>query len=610
MKDYHSIEDYGLIGNLHTTALVSKTGSIDYLPFTRCDSPTVFAAILDNENGGYWRISPENGDVRYKQQYLPDTGILLTRFLAKDGIAELTDFMPVRKSKERGALVRELKVIKGKLRIRMDCRPRMNYARSGHTVEWQDDVAIISSNGDDGTCFRFMSSVAVEEQDGNLSGCWELKQGDRISFVIESMHNATAFEQKDLDYFTQIAFHDTVNFWQTWVEESNYEGRWHEMVLRSAITLKMLTSYEFGSTIAAATFSLPEAIGSIRNWDYRYTWIRDAAFTMSSFLRLGFLSEAGQFIDWLMRRCEEIQEASDLQLMYAVDGTSNLTEQVLDNLKGYKGSSPVRIGNKAFRQFQLDIYGELIQTIYLYDRHGGPVTFESWKHVQKFVDFVASNWQRKDHGIWEVRGNKEEFIHSKIMCWVALDRGIKLAQERSFPGPLDAWREVRDRIYLDVYENFWNEEKQAFVQYRGANVLDASVLIMPLVGMFSPAEPRWQSTLKAIEENLTTGSLVYRYNLSSNVDNLPGDEGTFCLCSFWYIESLAVAGDLQKARLYFEKMLGYSNHLGLYSEQVGLQGQLLGNFPQAFTHLALISAALELNLSLSDLQSRQPRRPA
>ncbi|PRY09936.1 GH15 family glucan-1,4-alpha-glucosidase [Pontibacter ummariensis] len=598
MKEYLPIEDYGLLGNLHTTALVSKKGSVDYLPFTRYDSPTVFAAILDNEKGGYWSIHPDAPNVRYKQQYLPDTGVLLTRFLTEEGMAELTDFMPVREEEERGALVRELKVITGEIRIKMECKARMNYARSGHRLKKLDDGYQFSSKGEDSTQFRFVCNAPVEERDGDLYGDWVLKQGETLSFVIETMQSPTAFKQQELQSYTAAAFQETVNFWQKWVAKSNYNGRWHEMVVRSAITLKMLTSYKYGSTIAAATFGLPETIGGIRNWDYRYTWIRDTTFAMYSFLQLGFRHEAQQFIDWLMRRCEEIKDPADLQLMYAVDGTSSLSEKVLDNLQGYRGSSPVRIGNGASKQFQLDMYGEMVQTIYLYDRHGGPITFEFWQNVKRFVDFVADNWHRKDHGIWEVRKHEAEFIHSKIMCWTALDRGIKLARERSFPAPLDHWREVRDKIYFDVYYNYWNEERQAFVQYRGAKVLDAAVLMMPLLGMFSPSEPRWQSTLKALEESLITDTLVYRYKQDSALDSLPGKEGTFSLCSFWYIENLAKAGEIEKARLYFDKMVGYSNHLGLYSEQIGLQGQLLGNFPQAFTHLALISAALELERGL------------
>lgn len=361
-----------------------------------------------------------------------------------------------------------------------------------------------------------------------------------------------------------------------------------------------MTSRQYGSTIAAATFGLPEHIGGGRNWDYRYTWIRDAAFTMYAFLRLGFRGEAKHFLDWIMERCRELNDADELQLMYAVDGQTQLQEEVLGHLEGYKCSSPVRIGNAASKQFQLDIYGELIDTIYLYNKHGGPITYEFWKYVTLFVNYVVKNWQDDDHGIWEVRAGKKDFLFSKIMAWVAIDRAINIARDRSFPAPLEEWLNTRNEIYKEVYENYWNEEKQSFVQYKGADVLDSSVLIMTLVRMFSPDEPRFKATMDAIEKSLVTDSLVYRYNIGAGaVDGLAGQEGTFSICSFWYIENLAKAGKVEKARLQFEKMLGYANHLGLFSEQIGLQGELLGNFPQAFTHLALISAAEQLSKDLA-----------
>jgi len=598
--DYLPIEDYGLIGNLHTVALVSRHGSIDYLPFTRFDSPTIFAALLDKEKGGYWHIAPLAEVERYKQQYLPDTGVLLTRFYTQDGIAELTDFMPVKRREHNCAVVRQLKIIKGQMTFTMQCRPRFDYARAGHEATQKDEAVFFRSKGTDGYQFRFISNREVQLQDNDLQGEWTLQQGETAAFAIEAVpQDETGFTWQDLDHYTQQAFTATVAFWRDWIDQSTYKGRWREIVNRSAITLKMMTSLEHGSTIAAATFSLPETIGGKRNWDYRYTWIRDAAFTMYAFLRLGFTAEARHFLVWLMERCKNMQQASDLQLMYAVDGETKLEEIELSHLEGYKGSAPVRIGNAAFSQFQLDIYGELIDTIYLYNKHGGPITYEFWKNVRLFVDFVVDNWQRKDHGIWEVRHEQQHFLFTKVMCWVAIDRGILIARARSFPAPLERWQQVRDEIYREVYDNYWNEEKQAFVQYKGASVLDASVLLMTLVRMFSPAEPRWQATFKAIEENLVTDALVYRYDLKKGaLDGLDDEEGTFSLCSFWYIENLSKSGQVEKARLHFEKMLGYANHLGLFSEQIGLQGQLLGNFPQAFTHLALISAAYQLDRDL------------
>ena len=600
-REYQPIEDYGLIGNLHTVGLVSKTGSLDYLPFTRFDSPTIFAALLDKEKGGYWSIAPTHKGTHYKQLYLPDTGVLLTRFFTDSGMAELIDFMPVKKKEQNCALVRILKVIKGQMEFTMDCKPRFDYARAEHEAKQGKDDIFFRSKGSDGYQFRLMSNQKISLHKGDVHGKWSLTQGESAVFAIEAVpQDESMFERKNLEHYSETTFTATVEFWREWIEHSTYKGRWREIVHRSAITLKMMTSLQHGSTIAAATFSLPETLGGDRNWDYRYTWIRDAAFTMYAFLRLGFTEESKAFLAWLMERCKDMKTASDLQLMYAVDGETKLEEKELKHLEGYFGSSPVRIGNAAYKQFQLDIYGELIDTIYLYNKHGGPITYEFWKNICLFVDYVIENWQRKDHGIWEVRHEQKDFLYSKMMCWVALDRAILIARDRSFPAPLGEWQKVRDTIYKEIFENYWDEDRQAFVQYKGSKVLDASVLLMTLARILSPHEPRWKSTLKAIEEHLVSDSLVYRYLQKDGAsDGFDSEEGTFSLCSFWYIESLAKSGEVEKARLHFEKMLGYANHLGLFSEQIGLKGEQLGNFPQAFTHLALISAAYQLNRDLS-----------
>ncbi|MBC5991261.1 glycoside hydrolase family 15 protein [Pontibacter cellulosilyticus] len=600
-RTYQPIENYGLIGNLHTVALVSKAGSLDYLPFTRFDSPTIFAALLDKDKGGYWSIAPADKGTHHKQLYLPDTGVLLTRFFTDNGMAELTDFMPVKKKEQNCAVVRILKIIKGHMEFEMDCQPRFDYARADHEATKEKDDIFFKSKGSDGYQFRFLSNQEVKLRKGDVHGTWTLKQGESAVFAIEAVpQDESMFKRKDLEHYSEEAFAATVAFWRDWIEQSTYKGRWREIVHRSAITLKMMTSLEHGSTIAAATFSLPETIGGDRNWDYRYTWIRDAAFTMYAFLRLGFTEESKAFLAWLMDRCKDMTTASDLQLMYAVDGETKLDEAELKHLEGYMNSDPVRIGNAAYKQFQLDIYGELIDTIYLYNKHGGPITYEFWKNICLFVDYVIKNWKKKDHGIWEVRHEQKDFLYSKMMCWVALDRAILIARNRSFPAPLAEWQQVRDEIYKEIFENYWSEERQSFVQYKGSNVLDASVLLMTLVRILSPVEPRWKATLRAIEEHLVSDSLVYRYlQKDGAADGFDSEEGTFSLCSFWYIESLAKSGEVEQARLHFEKMLGYANHLGLFSEQIGLKGEQLGNFPQAFTHLALISAAYQLNRDLS-----------
>lgn len=597
-KGYSPIEDYGLIGNLHTTALVSKVGSIDFMPFERYDDPTLFGALIDSDKGGFFSVCIADGDVNHKQLYLPDTAILITRYLAGDGIAELTDFMPPEETEGQLVLVRMLKIIKGKHKFRIELKPGFGYGKHGFKLKKDNHELIVYDPHNENIYFHLLADVDFKVEKESLVAHVNLKTRDEIAMVItgESGENQL-HRKKNLAYYTGACFENTVRFWREWVSVSKYDGRWQDIVNRAAITLKLLTSYRYGSTIAAATFGLPEFIGGDRNWDYRFAWIRDTSFTMHSFIQLGYTEEAGKFINWIQNRCLEIEEAADLKLMYRVDGASDLKEKVLPFLDGYKGSKPVRTGNAAYMQFQLDIYGELIDTIYIYNKNAEPISYDFWLQLIKFIDFVCENWKEKDRGIWEVRDDKREFLISKVMSWVALDRGIQIAENRSFPAPLEKWRTTRDEIYTDVYNNYWNEELSAFVQYRGAKTLDASALLIPLIRMLSPKEPRWISTLKALEDDLITDSLVYRYRLDEGAsDGFSDIEGTFSMCSFWYIECLAKSGNIDKAVLCFEKMLGYANHLGLFSEQISLKGELLGNFPQAFTHLGLISAALQLKL--------------
>ncbi len=594
--EYLSIEDYGLIGNLHTTALVSRQGSIDFLSYPRFDSPTMFGALLDKDHGGHFSIDVVDTKANHKQLYLPDTAVLLTRYLTDDGIAELTDFMPPQEQEERFVLVRRLKVIKGEHTFRIELKPRFDYGRHGFRLERNGANLVLRNDRSARESFHIMTDVDFRQENESLIAEVCLKTKDELTVVMvaeDAKHHAL----KSLIDYAETSFHATVRFWRDWVRQCNRGGRWQDIVNRSIITLKLLTSYRYGSTVAAATFGLPEQIGGERNWDYRFTWIRDAAFTMHSFLEQGYTGEARKFMEWIQRRSSEIGSAEDLRLMYRVDGSMDLAERELKHLQGYKNSRPVRVGNNAFNQFQLDIYGELIDTIYIYNKNAEPISYDFWRSMTKFIDFVCQNWKKPDRGIWEVRDDKREFLNSKVMSWVALDRGILIAENRSFPAPLAHWRKIRDEIYNDVYFNYWNPKKAAFVQYRGGETLDASALLIPLVRMLSPKEPRWISTLKAIEQELVTDSLVYRYRLDEGAsDGFQSEEGTFSMCSFWYIECLAKAGELDRAILAFEKMLGYANHLGLFSEQISLKGEQLGNFPQAFTHLGLISAANRLRL--------------
>jgi len=598
---YAPIGDYGIIGDLNTIALVGTDGSIDFLCLPDFDSPSVFAALIDAERGGRFQIAPLLAGAARRQLYLPDTNVLLTRFLDSGGVAELSDFMPVADAGQAPNLVRRAKTVRGEVRFQMRCDPRFDYSRAAHTAERRSDTEVLfagqSGNGD--LVLRLRSSVPMRVENGVALADFTLSADTSAWFVLEVVLAGDASPAQQPDYPSQ-SFKHTVNFWRRWIARSTYTGRWREMVNRSALTLKLLTSRQHGSIVASPTFGLPETICGGRNWDYRYTWIRDSSFTLYGLMRLGYTQEAEGFMRWMMARCAELGPDGSLQIMYRIDGRHTLAEEVLPHFEGYMGSGPVRIGNAAFDHLQLDIYGELMDSIYLYDKYGSPIGYDTWTNVARLIEWVCANWRRPDEGIWEVRGGRQEFLFSRVMCWVAVDRAIRLATKRSFPAPLERWYMTRDEIYQDIFTRFWNPTRGAFMQYAGAPTLDAAALLMPLVRFVSPTDPRWISTLRAIESELVSDSLVYRYRLASGFsDGLIGDEGTFSMCSFWYVECLSRMGDLHQARFFFEKMLGYANHLGLYGEELGPQAQHLGNFPQAFTHLALVSAAFDLDRRLS-----------
>lgn len=595
---FEPIENYGVIGNMRSIALVGMNGSIDFLCYPNFDSPTIFAALLDDEKGGRFQIQPQLKGKRVRQLYLPDTNILLTRFLAEEGVAEVTDYMPIGSDgKQPNEIIRTVAVIRGEVEFKVLCQPRFNYAMSAHTVSVQDRYAIFSPAGDACPPLSLHSTVALRQQSQDVTAEFKLRAGEDATFIFRGVR--AKGEQPELEFIDR-RFHETARYWKAWIAKSKYKGRWREMVNRSALMLKLLISCEHGSLIAAPTFSLPEQISGVRNWDYRFTWLRDATFTLYALIRLGFIEEAEAFIDWLKGRLGDDAQRGPLQVMYGIDGRQQLDEVTLDHLKGYKNSRPVRIGNAAYQQLQLDIYGEMMDSVYLANKYGDPITNAGWQDVHRILEWLSKNWQRPDEGIWEVRGGPREFLHSRLMCWVAFDRALRLAQKRSLSAPFDAWLQTRDAIRDDVFTNFWNDELQSFVQSKGTKDLDASVLLMPLMRFISPVDPLWRSTMKAIEARLVEDTLVRRYETQPNpVDGLPGREGSFTACSFWYIECLARGGELEKAQLLFEKLLGYANHLGLYSEEIGQSGQHLGNFPQAFTHLALISAATYLDRALS-----------
>jgi GH15 family glucan-1,4-alpha-glucosidase len=446
-----------------------------------------------------------------------------------------------------------------------------------------------------------------------------LKEGESATFLLQEISEGAATGEGLQPAEADLLFEHTVRYWRNWLAHCTYKGRWREMVYRAALVLKLLTYHPTGAIVAAPTCSLPEALGGTRNWDYRYTWIRDAAFTLYAFLRIGFTEEAARFMRWLESRGHELDPEGALQIVYGIDGRHKLPEESLEHLSGYKGSRPVRIGNAAYQQLQLDIYGELMDSAYLYNKYGSPISYDLWRELRRLVNWVCRHWQEKDEGIWETRGGPQHFVYSKVMCWVALDRGLRLADKRSFPADRDRWLKIRDTIYEQVLQQGWNRSRQAFVQHYGSNALDASTLIMPLVFFMSPTDPRMLKTLDAINQppskgGLVSNSLVYRYDPVLSPDGLPGTEGTFNMCTFWLVEALTRAARmephrLEEARLIFEKMLGYANHLGLYAEQTGPRGEALGNFPQAFTHLALISAAVNLDRAFSGGLSNWPGLP-
>jgi len=598
--NYQPIENYGIIGDLHSVALVGMNGAIDFMCFPHFDSPTIFAALLDEKKGGRFALAPAGQEPKQKQIYLPDSNILLSRFLFDDGVAEVSDFMSLGAQTHAHDLVRRAKTIRGEINYHMACQPRFDYGRAHHRVTQEAGGAVLfTPEKSELPALRLRASIPFKIENGDAVAEFVLHANESATFVLEEARPGKESPSSAPNYSAQ-AFKETLNFWRQWIGRSQYHGRWREIVNRSALALKLLTFKPTGAIVAAPTFGLPEELGGERNWDYRYTWIRDASFTLYALIRLGYTEEAAQFMKWIEARCNELEPDGSLQIMYGIDGRHELTEETLPHFEGYRKSAPVRIGNGAYNQLQLDIYGELMDAIYLYDKYGQAISYDLWQNVIRLLNWVCKNWRQKDEGVWEVRGGRQEFLFSRVMCWVALDRGIRLALKRSFPAPLDEWLKIRDTIYRDIFQNFWNQERQAFMQYKGAEALDASNLLMPLVRFISPTDPRWLATLKAIGTHLVYDSLVYRYQIGkAATDGLVGEEGTFNMCTFWYVECLARAGDAEKARFFFEKMLGYANHLGLYAEELGPRAEHLGNFPQAFTHLGLISAAYDLNRRLS-----------
>lgn len=604
---YTPIEDYSIIGDLKTAALVGRCGGLDFMCFPEFDSPSIFCANADAEHGGCYTITPQLESMREQHMYLPDTNVLITRFLSETGVAEISNFMRISKDTEREqVLVRRAKCVRGEVRFRLCFEPRFDYGREQHVVQMEGTRrAVFQSKGASTLSLAFQSEIPLKVDGDQVTAEFCLKAGEKVTFVMGEADDLTHCACESEDYSSE-AFKETCDYWRSWIDRCKYDGRWRESVHRSALALKLLTSRKHGSIIAAPCFGFPNEIGGERNWDYRYTWLRDASFSTYALMRLGYTEEAGAFMHWLEDRINELNAGETLQTMYRIDGTKLDGEIQLDHLEGYKGSRPVRIGSSNHDQKQLDIYGEVMDSVYLFDKFGSPISQQLWGSLRQLMDYVCQNWQEGDAGIWEVRSGPKEFLYSRVMCWVALDRAIRLANKRGLPAPMEKWLSERDAIYASVFDEFWDEARGAFVQFKGGDALDASALIMPLVRFISPTDPKWLSTLKAIADDLVEDSLVYRYRVGEAFsDELEGGEGSFSICSFWYIEAIARSGDLQQARYLFEKMLGYSNEVGLFSEQVGRSGDFLGNVPQAFTHLSMISAAYELDRRLSEQSSRR-----
>jgi GH15 family glucan-1,4-alpha-glucosidase len=600
---YPSISDHGLIGDQQTAALVTTDGCVDWFCVPRFDGPSVFAALLDADKGGHFRIAPQAGEYVTRQMYQPDSAILITRFMSADGVGEVHDFMPVLTGRPTGRhrIVRRVRVNRGTMTFAMDLQPRFDYARAPHTTEVSDAGAVFRSGDQELTLHtagaRGGDPVPLRRHGAGLQAAWTLSEGESTGVVLESMGGRPRrMTPGELERLAR----DTDAYWRRWLDQSTYTGRWRETVARSAMTLKLLTYEPTGAPVAAPTAGLPEQVGGPRNWDYRFTWIRDASFSVYALLGLGYLEEAARFGMWMRERVtEQAGSASGpMKIMYRVDGSSDLTEETLDHLEGWRGSRPVRIGNGAADQLQLDIYGEALDALLHADDAGLSMAHQGWLAVGEMIDWVCEHWDQPDEGIWETRGGRKNFTYGRFQSWVALDRGIRLAERHGRPADITRWRTERDQVYRQVMERGFRPAIGAFTQHYDTDVLDSSLLLMPLMGFVAPRDPMWLSTLDAMDRELVSDSLVYRYNPGASPDGLPGAEGTFSLCTFWYVDALARAGRLAEAQLTFEKMHTYANHVGLYSEEIGVTGEQLGNFPQAFSHLSLINAAINLDYQL------------
>ena len=586
MADDRRIEDYALLGDLQTAALVSRTGSVDWCCFPRFDSGAAFAALLGTPQNGRWLMAPDTEILRVERCYRPGTLILETVYETAEGRVRVTDFMPPRG--EAPDIIRVVTGISGRVPMRSELIIRFDY---GHIVPWvrRVDDARVATAGPDALCLRTPAEVHGE----NLTTVSEftVSPGEQTPFVLTWF---PSHEPLPEPVNVEIALDDTVNYWRYWAKHERYEGADRELIHQSLVVLKALTYAPTGGIVAAPTTSLPEEIGGVRNWDYRYCWLRDASLTLIAMLSAGYGDEALAWREWLLRAIAG--DPSEIQIMYGLAGERRLEEYEIDWLPGFLGSRPVRVGNAASHQLQLDVYGEVLDAAYQTLAHGVERSEYGWALVRHMLDWLEEGWGQKDAGIWEVRGPLRHFTHSKVMAWVAFDRAVRIHDAFGRDGPVERWRELRDEIKEQVLTCAWSERKQAYAQSYGSDELDASVLQMPLVGFLPATDPRFVSTVEAIQRELTVDGLVLRYRTHEGIDGLPPGEGVFLACSFWLVEVLALQGKREEARALFDRLVALRNDLGLLSEEYDPRsGRMLGNFPQAFTHLALVEAALTLN---------------
>ncbi len=581
------IEDYALIGDLQTAALVSREGSIDWCCFPRFDSPACFAALLGEADHGRWLLAPVSGSGVSTRRYRHDTLILESVFETDDGVLRAIDFMPPRG--HAPDIVRIVEGLEGEVRMRSELAIRFDY---GKVIPWVRRVehARLAIAGPDALCFR--TPVDVHGEDMTTVSEFTLAQGERIPFVLTWF---PSHEPVPEEIDAELALRDTESYWLDWAGSCGHRGDYHEEIHQSLLLLKALTYAPTGGIVAAPTTSLPERIGGPRNWDYRFCWLRDATLTLTAMLKAGYSDEAVAWRQWLLRAIAG--SPADVQIVYGIGGERRLDEYELDWLPGYEQSSPVRVGNAASQQLQLDVYGEVLDALYQARVHGAPPDDNIWSLVTKLLEWLEEGWRQRDAGIWEVRGPNRHFTHSKVMAWVAFDRAVRAHEEFGRDGPVDRWRALRAEIRAEILTHAWNEAKGAYVQSYGSDELDASVLVMPLVGFLPATDERFASTVQAIRDELTLDGLVLRYRShdDGSVDGLPESEGVFLPCSFWLVEVLVLQGELDEARELFERLLDLRNDVGLLAEEYDPHSRRqLGNFPQAFTHLALVGAALAL----------------